>query len=104
MDAYGLEKLTCENILKKHWKDKHNYFILRLPDVIGPYDDSARLWVIVLRMQALFKNIQNKEAKERFETLRFEFDSEEEKNDLSVVSSIDVSNILNSILLSSPGK
>jgi len=54
-------------------------------------------------MQALFKLIQNKEAKQRLETLRFEFDSEEEKNDISVVSSIDVSNILNSILQSSPG-
>lgn len=53
-DAYGFEKLTCENLLLKHWGETRKYLILRLPDVIGPYDDSGRFWKIVIQMM-LFK-------------------------------------------------
>ena len=54
-DAYGFEKLESENMLIKHSKNKRNYIIVRLPDVIGPYDESARFWVVVLRMMILKK-------------------------------------------------
>lgn len=52
-DDYGYNKLKCEIELKNifeslNLKEKgKNYFILRLPDVIGTYDESYRLWYYI---------------------------------------------------------
>lgn len=105
MDAYGFEKITAENILIKSWKDKHDYFIFRLPDVIGPFDDSARFWVIVLKIQAMIElsKGKNEEDKDQFNILKFKFDEEEENDEMSIVWSDDISNIIDIILVNSKG-
>ena len=41
-EDYGHDKLKCEEYLKQLQAFK--YIILRLSDVIGPYDDSGRFW------------------------------------------------------------
>jgi len=101
MDAYGFEKLTAENILAQKCKDKHKYIILRLPDVIGPYDDSGRFWVLVIKMMALIQLKQSDSSKGKFDILKFKFDQEEESKHMSIVSSVDVSNLLQIIALNS---
>lgn len=53
-DKYGYNKLKCEIELKKIFKDNNliekgkNYIILRLPDVIGEFDESYRLWYYII--------------------------------------------------------
>ena len=94
-DAYGFEKLTCENILLRNWgnesEDQRPFIIFRLPDVIGPYDDSARLWVIILKMmlQSKFNKLKQSDIADKF---MFQFDSEEQKDMMSLVSADDVAN------------
>jgi hypothetical protein len=98
MDAYGLEKLQWENILTSERSPfNQNHLILRLPDVIGPYDDSARFWVIVLRMTALLELAKRK--MDEVANLQFEFAQEEIDKNMSFVSCNDVSKLLNSLLL-----
>lgn len=48
-DNYGHHKLCCEEYLM-HMKQKHNFPFtsLRLPDVIGPYDNTDRFWIYQL--------------------------------------------------------
>lgn len=45
-DSYGFEKLECEIELKNIFSKLtgKNYIAFRLPDVIGSYDESYRLW------------------------------------------------------------
>lgn len=97
LDAYGFEKLQCEYVLKKYCGDGRRYLILRLPDVIGPYDESDRFWVVVIRMLALVEFLK-KDDKDAVEALKFEFDKEEIDKPLSFVSSTDVSKILTIVL------
>lgn len=50
-EEYGHDKLRCEEYLENHClaeKELFPYLCLRLPDVIGPYDSTARLWTYVL--------------------------------------------------------
>lgn len=96
MDAYGFEKFQCEYVLKKNAEQADlKYLILRLPDVIGPYDDSARFWKIVLQMSAILKLREDPKA---VDTLKFEFAQEEIDSKLSFVSSLEVSGILQSLI------
>ena len=50
VDSYGFEKLEAEYILKRAAlaNERMRYLILRLPDVIGPFDDSGRFWAYLL--------------------------------------------------------
>ena len=48
-EDYGHDKLKCEEYLKM--KQIFKYVILRLSDVIGPYDDSGRFWGYVKWIQ-----------------------------------------------------
>ncbi|KAI6656929.1 hypothetical protein LOD99_16231 [Oopsacas minuta] len=44
-DSYGHNKFACEEILMKfHSKHNFNFIALRLPDVIGPRDNTNRFW------------------------------------------------------------
>lgn len=50
-EEYGHDKMRCEEYLENHCleqKDTFPYMCLRLPDVIGPYDSTARLWTYIL--------------------------------------------------------
>ena len=47
-DEYGYNKLKCETyIINKLTKYNKDYYIFRLPDVIGPYDESYRMWYYI---------------------------------------------------------
>lgn len=48
-DSYGFQKLESEYVLQKYLKEKA--LILRLPDVIGPFDDSSRFWKYLFWVQ-----------------------------------------------------
>lgn len=57
-DYYGSSKLECEEIIQKMFAEEDylknkKYFILRLPDVIGPRDTTSRWWSFQLITQAL---------------------------------------------------
>ena len=41
-DSYGFKKLDSEYTLNSYYPDKA--LTLRLPDVIGPWDDTGRFW------------------------------------------------------------
>ena len=69
------------------------YLILRLPDVIGPYDDSARFWKVVLQVLALLQFLKQ-DLEAGVEDFKFEFDEEEVNDKISFISSTDVSKIL----------
>merc|ERR1712039_345258 len=43
-DSYGHGKLEAEEVLAEKLPDGCRSISLRLPDVIGPYDDTLRLW------------------------------------------------------------
>ena len=44
-DSYGHNKLACEEVLENLYKlHSFNYISLRLPDVIGPRDNTDRFW------------------------------------------------------------
>ena len=48
-EAYGHEKLACEEVLQEQRKaGGFPYVVLRLPDVIGPRDNSLRFWTYQL--------------------------------------------------------
>jgi nucleoside-diphosphate-sugar epimerase len=48
-DYYGDSKLGCEEVLQKEHKESQlNYISLRLPDVIGPRDNTDRFWIYFL--------------------------------------------------------
>jgi hypothetical protein len=43
-DKYGYNKLQCEFLLSQRATEKCRVISLRLPDVLGPFDDTRRLW------------------------------------------------------------
>jgi nucleoside-diphosphate-sugar epimerase len=50
-EEYGHDKLKCEEYLRSH-SSSNDYMsfpfvVLRLPDVIGPYDSTSRLWAYI---------------------------------------------------------
>ena len=50
-EEYGHDKLRCEEYLESHCKEYYagfRYLVLRLPDVIGPYDSSGRYWAYLI--------------------------------------------------------
>lgn len=48
-DHYGDSKLACEEVLRKeHNEHQFNYISLRIPDVIGPRDNTDRFWIYFL--------------------------------------------------------
>ena len=60
MEDYGHNKLRCEEYLSSHVGLKSNgqygdfpYICLRLPDVIGPYDNTERFWVYLLWIEQM---------------------------------------------------
>ena len=55
LDSYGYKKIQCEEVLEEYANTHTNTEViaLRLADVIGPFDDSARLWKYTTWMQAL---------------------------------------------------
>jgi nucleoside-diphosphate-sugar epimerase len=49
-DKYGFNKLLCEEYIQWYFTNNSTsstYLILRLPDVIGPFDESYRLWYYI---------------------------------------------------------
>lgn len=45
---YYQNKLKCEEFLKNYViEGSFKYVILRLPDVIGPFDDTGRFWALL---------------------------------------------------------
>ncbi|XP_059154115.1 uncharacterized protein LOC131939673 [Physella acuta] len=52
-ESYGHRKLMCEEILSTFRQEKNGpaYVILRLPDVVGPRDNTYRWWVYQLWMK-----------------------------------------------------
>lgn len=44
-DRYGFNKLKVEETARALSSDSQSLLILRLPDVIGPFDDTYRLWM-----------------------------------------------------------
>jgi len=88
-EDYGHGKLMCEEYLKSHqesWQTPFSYICLRLPDVIGPYDSTHRLW-------AYLKWLIN--SKQHPVHLEDEIDSKP----ISLVYSEDVANLIYSIAI-----
>lgn len=52
-ESYGHRKLLCEEVLSTFRQEKNGpaYVILRLPDVVGPRDNTYRWWVYQLWMK-----------------------------------------------------
>ena len=46
LDSYGYKKILCEEMMAQYAENKDGieFIALRLADVIGPFDDSHRLW------------------------------------------------------------
>ncbi|CAD8075474.1 unnamed protein product [Paramecium sonneborni] len=56
-ESYGHNKLKCEEFLQNYVVEgSFRYVILRLPDVIGPFDDSGRFFALVKWLQQNDKN------------------------------------------------
>ena len=51
-DAYGHKKLMGEEALSQRSELKQSLVILRLPDVLGEYDDTLRLWSLKLWVES----------------------------------------------------
>ena len=88
-DSYGDKKLKCEELLRElHQRNpgEFPFITLRLPDVIGPYDDSNRYW-LYLRWA---REILDKDL---------EVDDEGNEVLLSLVFSEDVADLLMRLLL-----
>ena len=51
-EDYGHDKLKCEEFLKYNAKNEFPWVALRLPDVIGPYDDTGRFWAYIKWIQS----------------------------------------------------
>lgn len=51
-DAYGYKKLKTEETLFQRSPLKQSLVILRLPDVLGDYDDTLRLWSLKLWIES----------------------------------------------------
>jgi hypothetical protein len=47
-DDYGYNKLLCELAIKEQLCEVGKYYFIRLPDVLGPYDDTYRLWYYLI--------------------------------------------------------
>jgi nucleoside-diphosphate-sugar epimerase len=84
-DSYGYHKLKCESYLKTRIQNK-NYFILRLPDVIGSYDETYRIWNYIYWIK--YSNIKP-----------IEFEPVDLVRKLSFVTKEDVIDILFDIIL-----
>lgn len=91
-DEYGYNKAKCEKEVIKIFKDHSfdqkgkTYLILRLPDVIGVFDESLRLWIYI----EWIKNSQIKPIQlEKVDTLR----------KLSFVVKDDVVKLISTIIL-----
>lgn len=55
-DDYGHEKLECEEALS-YYHDKYKtfrYFIIRLPDVLGPRDSTNRFWFYQMWLEFIY--------------------------------------------------
>ena len=55
-DSYGYKKILCEELFAKHAAVNSNsiqFVALRLADVIGPYDETHRLWKYLTWMKTL---------------------------------------------------
>lgn len=51
-DSYGHEKLAGEEVLQREHEQRGlQYLIVRLPDVIGPRDNTNRFWIYFLLLQ-----------------------------------------------------
>lgn len=87
-EEYGHDKLRCEEYLKSHCLNLRAgfpYICLRLPDVIGPYDSTGRFWAYMLWVHKMASwPIHTK--------------PENATKPLSLVYSIDVCNLLISLL------
>ena len=47
-EQYGHDKLKCEEFLKYYiQRDEFPFIILRLPDILGPYEETGRFWAYV---------------------------------------------------------
>ena len=55
-DSYGYKKILCEELFAKHAAQNNTtieFVALRLADVIGPYDETHRLWKYVTWIKTL---------------------------------------------------
>jgi nucleoside-diphosphate-sugar epimerase len=85
-DSYGYNKFKCEDRILEKLKGKDiSYYILRLPDVIGEFDETYRIWYYV-------------EWLRHINVLKIEFEKIDEFRKLSFVYSSDVCSIIVSIL------
>jgi len=51
-EDYGHDKLKCEEFLyAQEDKSLFPFIVFRLPDIIGPYDDTGRFWAYILWMR-----------------------------------------------------
>ena len=55
LDCLGYHKMLCEEFFAQHAQEHEEleFVALRLADVVGPYDDSFRLWKYVTWMKTL---------------------------------------------------
>lgn len=90
-DSYGDQKLACEELLINSSNSLgFKYIIFRLPDVIGPRDNSDRLW------KYIFYILAHKQLK-----IPIHIPFWLESKPLSFVYNVDVSNLIADILIQS---
>ena len=75
-EEYGHDKMRCEEYLQSHvggLEDGLPFVCLRLPDVIGPYDSTARYWTYLLWLQKMSEWPIHSKEESRKKQLSFVF-------------------------------
>jgi nucleoside-diphosphate-sugar epimerase len=91
-DEYGYNKIKCELEIKKIFEENNlikqgiTYIFLRLPDVVGTYDESLRLWIYMEWMKLS-------------EIKKIEIEKVDLVRKLSFVSKVDVINFILKLIL-----
>jgi len=75
LDLYGHNKLRCEEYLATHVKNTNSlpYVCFRLPDVIGPYDNTNRYWPYLMWLQTMEKYPIHTQDQSKTKKLSFVF-------------------------------
>lgn len=96
-DSYGYKKIKCEELLETHAKANAGTMqvvALRLADVIGPYDESFRLWKYVTWIKTLLglqTRLVDPDDKARVQARKIKYEQvKDTEKKLSITFSIDV--------------
>jgi len=113
-EDYGHDKLKCEEYLRSHVQDldkgnKFNFLgfvlknigfpfvCLRLPDVIGPYDSTCRLWAYVMWIKEMNSKPIHTQPDSRRDKLSFVYSKDVADQCLKFLASVEDSDFIKKV-------